>query len=146
MKKFIFIGLFLFLSANFAIAQQKGVAPKSIISLGASLKKYHEKAELDKMLKGPLLDLYIERIKVLINTLPYIALTTRAGVTMADLGIPDTVETNKLLDTQKENTRAFLDATLDFQKGMTPYADKGSLVSSILYYEAMLKELNTLNE
>jgi hypothetical protein len=146
MKKIIFLSLFLIFAVGNVEAQSNKNKPKSIISTGASMRKYHEKSELETMQKGALLELYIERIKVLINTLPYIALTTKPGVTMQDVGIPDNSENNKALDSQRENTTNFLNATVEFQKTMMPYSDKGNLISSILYYESMLKELNQLNE
>ena len=145
MKKIIFIGLLMLFAVGNMNAQAKG-KPKSIISTGASMRKFHEKSELETMNKGQLLELYIERIKVLVNTLPYIALTNKPGVTMQDVGIPENSENNKVLDAQQQNTLTFLNATVEFQRLMTPYADKGNLVSSILYYESMLKELNNLNE
>lgn len=145
MKKIIFLSLFMLFAVGNMDAQVK--KPKSIISTGgAALKKFHEKSELEGMQKGQLLELYIERIKVLVNTLPYIALTTKPGTTMQDVGIPDNAENNKALDAQQQNTFNFLNTTVDFQRTMMPYSDKGNLVSSILYYESMLKELNTLNE
>lgn len=146
MKKIILLSLFALFAVSNVNAQAKG-KPKSIINTSSSaLRKFHEKSELDGMNKGQLLELYIERIKVLVNTLPYIALTNKPGVTMSDVGIPDSAENNKVLDTQQANTSTFLTATVDFQRAITPYADKGNLVSSILYYESMLKELNQLNE
>jgi len=135
MKKIIFLSLFMIFAVGNTNAQAKKSV--SIISTGASIKKFHEKSELDGMQKGALLELYIERIKVLVNTLPYIALTNKPGVTMADVGVPDNAENNKALLAQQ---------TVDFQRLMTPYADKGNLISSILYYENMLRELNQLNE
>ncbi|TGD58632.1 hypothetical protein [Flavobacterium humi] len=146
MKKIIFLSLFLIFAVGGNAEAQSKNKPKSIISTGASMRKYHEKSELETMQKGALLELYIERIKVLINTLPYIALTTKPGVTMQDVGIPDNSENNKALDSQRENTTNFLNATVEFQRTMMPYSDKGNLISSILYYESMLKELNQLNE
>lgn len=145
MKKITFLSLFILLGMGTMNAQSKG-KPISIITIGTSLKKYHEKSELESMQKGPLLDLYIERIKVLVNTLPYIALTTKPGVSMQDVGIPDNSDNIKALNEQKGNTATFLSTTIDFQKTMMPYSDKGNLISSILYYESMLKELNQLNE
>ncbi len=144
MKKIIFLGLFLFIAIGNANAQAK--KPVSIISTGASVRKFHEKAELDGMQKGQLLELYKERIKVLVNILPYIALTHKPGMTMQDVGIPESPENSKALDVQKTNTNDFLNATIQFQSAMVPYADKGNLISSILYYENMLRELNQLNE
>lgn len=145
MKKIIFLSLFMLFAVGNVNAQAK--KPKSIISTsGAALKKFHEKSELDGMQKGALLELYKERIKVLVNLLPYLALTNKPGMTMQDVGIPDTSENNKALDNQQTNVQTFVQATVDFQSLMVPYADKGNLVTSILYYENMLRELNQLYE
>ncbi len=144
MKKIIFLSLFLVFAIGNVSAQSK--KPISIITQGVGVKKYYEKSELDGMKKGELLDLYVERIRVLINTLPYIALTTKAGVTMEDLGIPVSSENTKTLITQKENTASFLETTVLFQKNMMSYADTRNIVASILYYESMLKALNQINE
>ena len=145
MKKIIFLSLFMLFAVGNVNAQAK--KPKSIISTsGAALKKFHEKSELDAMPKGQLLELYKERIKVLVNLLPYLALTNKPGMTMQDVGIPDTSENNKALDTQQSNIQTFVTSTIDFQSLMIPFADKGNLVTSILYYENMLRELNQLYE
>ncbi|MNF89428.1 hypothetical protein D3C87_1521900 [compost metagenome] len=98
------------------------------------------------MQKGELLELYIERIKVLVKTLPYIALVTKPGVTMADLGIPDDSEHKKVLDAQAVGTTTFLDTTVDFQRKMMPYSDKGNLIAAILFYESTLKSLHEFND
>jgi hypothetical protein len=145
MKKITFLSLLFFIAINSATAQ-KTTSSTSIISIGASIKKYHLESELETMQKGQLLDLYIERIQTLINTLPYIALTKKPGVTMKDVGVPDTSENIKSLSGQKENTQKFLQTTIEFQRTMMPYSDKRNLIASILYYEAMLKELNQLNQ
>jgi hypothetical protein len=144
MKKIIFLSLFILFAVGNINAQ--GKKPKSIISTTASVRTFHEKSQLDGMNKGQLLELYIERIKVLVNTLPYIALTNKPGITMQDVGVPESSENLKLLETQQQNTQTFLTATTEFQKSITPFADKGNLISSILYYESMLRELNQLNE
>ena len=143
--KIIFFGLVLFFVVGFASAQTK--VPQSIISRTALVKKYHTKPELENLQKGPLLELYIERIKVLVKTLPYIALVTKPGVTLTDLGIPDDAANNsKALSAQADSMSSFLDVTVEFQRKMLPYADKGNLISAILFYEETLKSLKTLGE
>ena len=144
MKKIIYLSLIFLLAIGNANAQAK--KPISIITMGISIKKFHEKAELDIMKKGELIGLYTERIRVLINTLPYIALTTKQGVTFEDVGVPDTSENLKTLEVQKENTTNFITVTENFQKTMMAYSDKGNIVNSILYYESMLKALKDINE
>lgn len=128
------------------VSSQAKNAPQSIISTTALIRKYHDQKELKGMQKGELLELYIERIKVLVKTLPYIALATKPGVTMADLGIPMDSENKKIQDAQVASTNSFLDVTVEFQRKMMPYSDKDNLVAAILFYENTLKTLHLFNE
>lgn len=145
MKKIIFLGLFLCI-ANFANAQKAGGKAVGIIASGTAVKKFHEKGELEAMTKGPLIDLYVERVRVLIGTLPYIALTNKQGVTLTDVGVPANAETDKNLTLHKEGIITFSKVTEDFQRSMMSYADKINIITAILYYEDMLKSLQALNE
>lgn len=133
---------FFFTSLGFS---QKG-EPESIISGKVSIAKYHDRDQLDKMQKGQLLDLYNERIEVIVNILPNIAFATKPGVTMTTLGIPDTKENRKALDDNKQASKTYFDSTIDFQKRVLPYSDKSNLISAILFYEQTLKSLHTYNE
>jgi hypothetical protein len=142
--KIIFCGLVLLLTVGVASAQTK--VPQSIISRTALVKKYYSKQELEQLQKGPLLELYIERIKVLVKTLPYIALVSKPGVTLTDLGIPEDANNTKALTVQFDSMNSFLDVTVEFQRKMVPYADKRNLISAILFYEETLKSLNSLGE
>ncbi|WP_345139802.1 hypothetical protein [Flavobacterium ginsengiterrae] len=144
-SKIIFFSVLFFLTTAAVSAQAKN-APRSIISTTALIRKYHDQKELSGMQKGELLELYIERIKVLVKTLPYIALVTKPGVTMADLGIPDDGDHKKILDNQAIGTSTFLDTTVEFQRKMMPYSDKGNLIAAILFYENTLKSLHEFNE
>lgn len=143
--KIIFLSIFLMLSTEMVSSQAKN-APQSIISTTALIRKYHDQKELKGMQKGELLELYIERIKVLVKTLPYIALATKPGVTMADLGIPMDNENKKIQDAQVSSTNSFLDVTVEFQRKMMPYSDKDNLIAAILFYENTLKTLHLFNE
>ena len=138
--KVIVFTVFMFVAGS-VFAQNKSL-PKSIISSTAAIRKYHDQNELKAMQKGELLELYIERIKVLVKTLPYIALATRPGVTMSDIGIPDDATNRKALEVQDESSTAFLEVTVDFQRKMLPYSDKGNLIAAILFYETTLKSLH----
>ena len=134
---------FLFIS-NLSFAQ-KG-EPQSIISGKSAISKYHDREELDRMQKGELLDLYNERIEVIVNILPNIAFATKPGVTMTTLGIPDTKENRKALEDNKQASKTYFDSTIDFQKRVLPYSDKSNLISAILFYEQTLKSLHTYND
>lgn len=136
------MAFFLVMSLSFA---QKG-EPQSIISGKVSIAKYHDRDELDRLQKGQLLELYNERIEVIVNILPNIAFATKPGVTMSTLGIPDTKENRKALEDNIQASKTYFDSTIDFQKRVLPYSDKSNLISAILFYEQTLKSLHTYNE
>jgi hypothetical protein len=136
-RKVVFLSLFLILSISGVSAQNKDL-PQSIISKTAVIRGYHVQQELKEMNKGQLLELYIERIKVLVKILPHIALATKPGVTMVDLGIPN----KKSLASQDESCAKFLESTVEFQRTMVPYSDTRNLISAILFYENIMKSLH----
>lgn len=144
-SKIIFLSFLFLTSINLVSAQDKNTT-KSIISTSATIKKYHNLKELQDMKKGELLDLYTERITVLVKTLPYIALATKPGVTLNDLGIPDNNDNKKSLIEQEKSTSDFLNVTVEFQRRMMPYSDTKNLIAAILFYENTLKALHEFNE
>jgi hypothetical protein len=125
---------------------QKKKEAKSIISAKAAIKKYHNKSELDRMQKGELLVLYVERIEGLVKLLPYIAFATKPGVTMSSLGIPNDSDNRNALDDQFEATDDFLKNNKEFQGRILPYSDTDNLISAILFYEEILKSLHEFSE
>ncbi|MGS2726233.1 hypothetical protein ACU8DI_06450 [Psychroserpens sp. BH13MA-6] len=125
---------------------QKKNNPVNIISGKVSISKYHSHDELSRMTKGELLNLYIERIEVIVNILPNIAFATKPGVTMESLGIPETKENKKALDANKEASVNYFDSTVEFQRSILPYSDTRDLISAILFYEETLKSLHTYND
>ncbi|MDD5148921.1 MAG: hypothetical protein PHC28_00375 [Flavobacterium sp.] len=146
-NKSIIFSIFLIIIFNGVRAQNKKAnAPKSIISRTATIKKYYDLKELKELNKGELITLYTERINVLIKTLPYIALSTRSGITMADIGIPLDSEHKKDFENQEKAIADFLESTVNFQTKIMPYSDKNNLITAILFYESMMKSLHELGE
>ena len=143
-KLLVFCAIF-FLITSTIFSQNKDAA-QGIISQGVSIKKYHDRDELDQMNKGQLLELYIERIEVIVKILPNIAFTNKPGVTITDLGIPDTKDHRKALEENKKAASDYFENTIEFQTKILPYSDKSNLIAAILYYEQTLKSLHTYNE
>ena len=134
-----------FLMASLCYSQKKK-APVTIISGKVNISKYHSHDQLNNMSKGELLKLYSERIEVIVNILPNIAFATKPGTTMAALGIPETKENRKALETNKEASIEYFDSTIEFQKKILPYSDTRDLIAAILFYEDTLKSLHTYND
>ena len=126
-------------------AQKKDEA-QSIISGKVNIAKYHSRSNLEKMPKGDLLNLYIERIEVIVNILPNIAFATKPGVTMETLGIPVTKDNIKALEENIEASDTYFDSTIEFQKKILPYSDTSDLIAAILFYESTLKSLHTYDD
>ena len=127
------------------LLKKKGGQP-SIITGDVAISKYHDREELEQMRKGSLLQLYNKRIEVIIKILPNIAFATKPGVTMTSLGIPDTKENREALKDNTEATTTYFENTVQFQKIVLPYSDKGDLISAILFYEETLKALHTYED
>lgn len=143
-KPTLFTVIFLMMiSITFA---QKKNDPINIISGKVSISKYHSHEELNRMSKGELLNLYIERIEVIVNILPNIAFATKPGVTMSSLGIPVTKENKKALEDSREASVNYFDSTVEFQRTILPYSDTRDLIAAILFYEETLKSLHTYND
>ncbi|WP_323788882.1 hypothetical protein [Psychroserpens sp.] len=134
-----------FLIATVSFAQKKNES-MNIINGKVNISKYHSHDELDRMSKGELLTLYTERIKVIVNILPNIAFATKPGITMSDLGIPDTKENKKALENNLDASVSYFDSTIEFQRTILPYSDTRDLIAAILFYEETLKSLHTYND
>lgn len=150
--KSTFLVLVFLMMACIGFSQDKKSSSKkkdnsmNIISGKVNISKYHSYDELDRMSKGELLTLYTERIKVIVNILPNIAFATKPGITMSDLGIPDTKENRKALENNVEASVNYFDSTIEFQKTILPYSDTRDLIAAILFYEETLKSLHTYND
>lgn len=145
MKKILTLTFFVLTFCNNLNAQSKNVS-KSIIDPTARVTKFHEKRELEEMQKGGLVELYLERIRVLANRIPFIALTNKAGISMQDIGIPENSGYGKFLDKQHEAIKNFILETESCQKSITPFADKNNIINAILAYETILKDLKMLHD
>lgn len=143
--KITLLSLMFLLSFSLGFAQKKN-APVNIINGKVHIAKYHSYDELNDMSKGELLNLYSERIKVIVNILPNIAFATKPGVTMESLGIPSTKDNVKALEANREASVEYFDSTIEFQKKILPYSDTRDLIAAILFYEETLKSLHTYND
>jgi hypothetical protein len=143
--KVIFFSIFMLaVGSSKCIAQAKPNLPQSIISTSAAIRTYNDDKTLKALSKGELVELYIERMKVIVRIMPKIGMATKPGVTMSDLGIPDTSDNKKALDLEREASQTYLDITVDYLRKMLPFCDKGQLINAILFYEQTLKSLKEL--
>lgn len=142
--KLTLICVLLILTTTVGFAQKD--KDQTIINQNVSIAKYHDKEELQQFNKGKLLELYIERIEVIVKVLPNIAFTNKPGVTIEALGIPNTKDHRKALEDNIKAANDYFENTIEFQTKILPYSDKSNLIAAILYYEQTLKSLHTYSE
>ncbi len=135
-----------FLVSGFnAIAQKEKGSALTYISASAKLTKVHTREELEKLGKIELTQLYMERIAILTELIPYMALHTKPGATLQEMGIPETPENKEHLEKEVKNKEAYLASVKETMDDIIPYADKTNIIWSILYFEEMILKADLHN-
>ncbi len=106
------------------------------VSKKAVLPKFHNEVELDKLGKLELTNLYIERVKILTEVVPYLALNKKpAGADLDNMGIPETKSNVADLVTEVKSKESYLTNLGHTLHDVIPYADKKNIIWAILFME-----------
>lgn len=138
--KFLFTILFSYAIAVQSFSQSK-TKEVTLVNSQALIQKYHTIDELNSKAKGELISLYKERFNVLTFLLPYSALSTKAGVSLKELGIPENSENKTLLEKENKAGDVFNETVNTSLDNFIAYADKTSIVWSILFFEDTIRKL-----
>ena len=143
---FLSVCVMMFSATTFAQGPDGKNRPKSIISTNASVKNFFDQSALQAMNKRALLDLYVERLRVITYTIPNIALTVKPGVTLEDLGVPMEEKNTMALAKYQQATSDYILNGEAFINLMMPYADKAEIIQGILFYDNIIKSIKTAKE
>jgi hypothetical protein len=132
--------LFIFILTGKSFSQSK-TKDIWLINNQALIQKYHTIDELNTKAKGELIVLYKERFKVLTFLLPYSALSTKPGISLKELGIPENSENKSLLEKENKTGESFDEAVNLSLDNFIAYADKSNIVWSILFFEDTIRKL-----
>lgn len=137
----LMIALTVFFMSPAAAQKEKKAETKpsmTYVSPNAKLAKNYTKEELDKLGKIELTKIYMERISVITELVPYLALHTKPGATLAEMGIPETSENKDHLEKEVKNKDEYLQSVKTTLDDIIPYADKQNIIWSILFLEEMI--------
>ncbi len=134
---FMFLMAFLFSIGN--VFAQKNSTPLTYVSANAVLKKTHTKEELEVMSKLELTTIYQERIGIITEVLPYLALHSKPGATLSDMSIPQTSANTSHLEKEVKNKQEYISSVNETLVDIIPYADKQNIIWSILFFEDIIK-------
>lgn len=145
MKKHLLIAALAFTAISSVSAQNdKAKASKSspftYVSADAKLTKYHTEDELKGLGKLELTQLYMERIKILTEVVPYLALQSKPGATLKEMGIPETPLNIEHVEKEVKNKGTYLSAVQNTLDDIIPYADKTNIIWSIMFFEEIIKK------
>lgn len=135
--------IFLFSSTSSLYAQKD--APAVVFKV-RGVKQYHTLSELQAMTKGELIPLYQERVDILFNFIPYLGVTSKNGVTFKDLGIPESKDNLKVLQSEKDSRTIFIGQNSQFLNSILPYSDTANIIDAILFYEEVMKLVRSIQE
>lgn len=144
MKKLV-LSIFLFSIAFISYGQDKSksktpTAAVTYVSAKAKIEKYHTLEELKQLGKLELTDLYMQRIAVITELIPYLALHFKPGATLKEMGIPETPMNIEHMEKEVKNKDTYLTAVKSSLDDIIPYADKGNIIWSILFFEDIIKK------
>ena len=111
------------------------------VSPTATLKKNYTQEELKALGKIELVGIYMERISVLTELVPYIALRSKPGSTLNEMGIPSTDANIDHMMKEVKNKQSYLLAVKNTLDDIIPYADKTNIIWSILFIEDCIKTI-----
>ena len=144
MKKIITVLVFVF-GATFLFAQETEKTSSTgvtYVTATAKIDKYHNEVDLEKLGKLELTDLYLERVSVVTELVPYLALHKNpAGASLADLGIPETKTNISHLEKEVKNKEAYMQTVRSTLHDIVPYADKRNIIWCILFLEEMIHKI-----
>ena len=130
-----------FVNSALAQKEKKEDTPLTYVSATAKLAKTYTKEELSTMGKLELTKIYMERIAIITELSPYLALHTQPGASLKDMGIPETKENKEHLEKEVKNKDAYLESVKTTLDDIIPYADKQNIVWGILFFEEMIQRI-----
>jgi len=119
-------------------AQKNAATSLTYVSANAKLTKTYTKDELEKLGKLELTAIYQERIAIITELIPYLALHSKPGASLTEMGIPQTGANVDHLEKEVKNKQVYLASVNETLDDIIPYADKQNIIWSILFFEEMI--------
>lgn len=127
-----------FFTIGNTFAQKGGATTLTYVNADAILKKTYTKDELDVLGKLELTAIYQERIAIITEVLPYLALHSKPGATLADMSIPQTPANISHLEKEVKNKKEYVSSVNETLVDIIPYADKQNIIWSILFFQDII--------
>lgn len=149
-SKLSFIALFVFMFAGVNTFGQKekeksGTPTMTYVSADAVLKKVYTKDELELLGKLELTTIYQERMAIITEVLPYLALHSKPGATLTDMSIPQTPANLSHLEKEVKNKQVYVASVNETLVDIIPYADKQNIIWSILFFQDIILRSSNYN-
>jgi hypothetical protein len=142
---FIVLLIAMLAGVNVFAQKEKGAATLTYVNADAVLKKVYSKEELDVLGKLELTAIYQERIAIITEVLPYLALHSKPGATLSDMSIPQTPANISHLEKEVKNKKEYVSSVNETLVDIIPYADKQNIIWSILFFQDIILRSTNYN-
>jgi hypothetical protein len=143
---FIVFLVSIFASINtFGQKEKGGTTTLTYVNADAVLKKTYTKEELELLGKLELTTIYQERIGIITEVLPYLALHSKPGATLTDMSIPQTPANISHLEKEVKNKEVYVASVNETLVDIIPYADKQNIIWSILFFQDIILRSTNYN-
>lgn len=105
------------------------------------LNKFHTINDLEHLNKTVLKHLFMKRVELMIEILPFIALPALPGMTLEELAIPDSKKNTKMLENHYKAKKKYNEHLMETLEKYVNYADSKTIISAILELEGLIFEL-----
>jgi hypothetical protein len=135
-----------FLMPVFSAFSQKTVSTNlTYVKADAVLKKVYTKEELELLGKLELTQIYQERVAIITEIIPYLALHSQPGATLTQMGIPQTSVNVDHLEKEVKNKQEYITSVNETLVDIIPYADKQNIIWSILFFQDVIQKSDYAN-
>ena len=106
-----------------------------------SIPKYHHRIELEGLKKSSLANIYIKRVRILSELMPFMAIKAGPKKTLVSLHIPESKKNLKILAQHYKAKTKHLDNMVENLRRIVNFSDKETIVEAIILLETTIWEI-----
>lgn len=103
--------------------------------------RYHHRVELEGLKKSTLVHLYVKRVRIFEELLPFTCVKAGPRMTMLELNIPESKKNQKILAKHYKAKTKHLDALEEDLARVVNFSDKETIVEAIIIIESAIWQI-----
>ena len=117
-----------------------------LVGHNMSIPKYHHRVELEDLKKSSLTNIYIRRVRIYNELLPFLCVKAGPMNTLVSLHIPESKQNLKILAKHYKAKTKRLDALEDDLRKIVNFSDRETIIEGIIVLEAAIWQFQKFRE